>query len=141
MINFIKNRLKERTSLDGALLIGGGIAMLIAPINLVAYAMIAYGAWTLLKSEEQNHLGPLAVSADNQAQVGRPPWDQDSLPLIPKTPTQIHSTRNYTMAKTFTKTVRTVKNNKKTSQGNRNVKMASMNKSKKRSYKKYRGQG
>ena len=30
---------------------------------------------------------------------------------------------------------------KKTSQGNRNVKMASMNKSKKRSYKKYRGQG
>jgi hypothetical protein len=52
MINFIKNRLKERTSLDGALLIGGGIAMLIAPINLVAYAMIAYGAWTLLKSEE-----------------------------------------------------------------------------------------
>ena len=31
--------------------------------------------------------------------------------------------------------------NKKTSQGRRNIKMASMNKSKKRSYKKYRGQG
>lgn len=45
------------------------------------------------------------------------------------------------MAKTFTKTVRAVKNNKKTSQGNRNVKMSSMNKSKKRSYKKYKGQG
>jgi hypothetical protein len=34
-----------------------------------------------------------------------------------------------------------VKNNKKTSQGYNNVKMASMNKSKKRGYKKYRGQG
>jgi hypothetical protein len=52
MINWIKNRLKERTSLDGALLIGGGLAILIAPTSLVAYVMIAYGAWTLLKSEE-----------------------------------------------------------------------------------------
>ena len=34
-----------------------------------------------------------------------------------------------------------VKNNKKTSQGHKNVKMASMNKSRKRGYKKYRGQG
>jgi hypothetical protein len=31
--------------------------------------------------------------------------------------------------------------NKKTSQGHKNVKMASMNKGKKRGYKKYRGQG
>ena len=31
--------------------------------------------------------------------------------------------------------------NKRTSQGRRNIKKASMNKSKKRSYKKYRGQG
>lgn len=34
-----------------------------------------------------------------------------------------------------------MKNNKKTSQGNGNVKMSSMNKSKKRGHKKYRGQG
>ena len=33
------------------------------------------------------------------------------------------------------------KGNKKTSIGKRNVKFSSMNKSKKRSYKKYRGQG
>lgn len=38
------------------------------------------------------------------------------------------------MAKGFT-------SGKKTSIGRRNVKLASMNKSKKRSYKKYRGQG
>jgi len=36
---------------------------------------------------------------------------------------------------------RLVRNNKKTSQGFGNIKMASMNKSKKRSFKKYRGQG
>ena len=87
MIDFIKNRLKERTSLDGALLIGGGVIMLLAPVSLVAYAMIGYGAWTLWKPESQNHLGPLAVSADNQAQVGLPPWSQDSLPLTPKAQT------------------------------------------------------
>lgn len=34
-----------------------------------------------------------------------------------------------------------VKSNKKTSQGRRNLKMASMNKAKKRGFKKYRGQG
>lgn len=34
-----------------------------------------------------------------------------------------------------------LKGNKKTSQGRRNLKMASMNKAKKRGFKKYRGQG
>ena len=34
-----------------------------------------------------------------------------------------------------------LKNNKKTSQGTRNIKKSSMNKDNKRSYKKYRGQG
>lgn len=35
----------------------------------------------------------------------------------------------------------TVQNNKKTSIGRKNIKFATMNKSNKRSYKKYRGQG
>ena len=45
------------------------------------------------------------------------------------------------MAVKFASAVNVVKNNKKTSQGDKNVKRASMNKSKKRSFKKYRGQG
>jgi hypothetical protein len=46
------------------------------------------------------------------------------------------------MAKGVISTMRGhVTTNKKTSQGNGNVKFASMNKSAKRSYKKYRGQG
>lgn len=50
-MNWIKDRLIERTSLDGIVLIVSGVAMVIAPLNLIAYGMIAYGAWTLWKSE------------------------------------------------------------------------------------------
>ena len=52
MKNWIRDRIEERTSLDGAALIGGGVMMLIAPLTLVAYAMIAYGAWTIWKPED-----------------------------------------------------------------------------------------
>ena len=53
MKKFIIDRLSERTTLDGAVLIGAGVAFLIfKPIaSLVAYAAIAYGAYTLFKSE------------------------------------------------------------------------------------------
>jgi hypothetical protein len=52
--NWIMDRLKERTTLDGAVLIGAGVAFLIfKPIaSLVAYSAIAYGAWTLFKKEK-----------------------------------------------------------------------------------------
>lgn len=51
---WINARLSERTTLDGAVLIGAGVAFLIfKPIaSLVAYAAIAYGAWTLFKREK-----------------------------------------------------------------------------------------
>lgn len=50
-MNWVKSRLLERTSWDGIVLIVAGVAMVIAPLNLVAYGMIAYGAWTLWKAE------------------------------------------------------------------------------------------
>ena len=53
-MNWIKSRLKERTSWDGMVLIAGGVAMILMPISLVAYGMIAWGAWTLLKSESND---------------------------------------------------------------------------------------
>ena len=48
------DRLSERTSLDGAVIIGAGIAFLIfKPIaSIVAYGAIAYGAWTIYKRED-----------------------------------------------------------------------------------------
>ena len=50
-MSWLKNRLKERTTLDGVVLVASGIAMIMVPVNLIAYAMIAYGAWTIWKSE------------------------------------------------------------------------------------------
>ena len=54
MKKFITDRLSERTSLDGAVLIGAGIAFLIfKPIaSIVAYGAVAYGAWTIYKRED-----------------------------------------------------------------------------------------
>ena len=50
---WIKNRLTERTTLDGAVLVGVGVVILIAGpfAKLAAYAAIAYGAWTIWKGE------------------------------------------------------------------------------------------
>lgn len=53
MINWIKSRLKERTTLDGVALIAIGVITLMFDglITWAAYAAIAYGAWTIWKSE------------------------------------------------------------------------------------------
>tara|TARA_B100000073_G_scaffold267057_1_gene226670 strand:+ start:579 stop:734 length:156 start_codon:yes stop_codon:yes gene_type:complete len=51
-MDFIKDRLAERTTWDGSVLIVGGIVMILAPVNLIAYGMIAYGAWTIWKEED-----------------------------------------------------------------------------------------
>lgn len=53
MKNWIIKRLGERTTLDGAVLVGAGVAFLIfKPIaSLVAYGAIAYGVWTIWKKE------------------------------------------------------------------------------------------
>ena len=52
-IDWIKTRLDERTSWDGAMLIGIGVIILIAgPLaKLAAWVAIGYGAWTLWKRE------------------------------------------------------------------------------------------
>ena len=53
MKNWIKDRIEERTSWNGAALIAVGVVVLIAGpfAKLAAYAAIAYGAWTIWKSE------------------------------------------------------------------------------------------
>lgn len=51
--NWVSKAFKERTSWDGAVLIAFGIIVLIAkPLaGILAYGAIAYGAWTIWKSE------------------------------------------------------------------------------------------
>jgi len=50
---WINSRIEERTSWDGAMLIAVGLVVLIAGpfAKLAAYGAIAYGAWTIWKSE------------------------------------------------------------------------------------------
>ena len=53
MKSWINNRVAERTSWDGAALIAIGVVILFAGpfAKIAAYAAIAYGAWTIWKSE------------------------------------------------------------------------------------------
>jgi len=48
--NWIKERISERTSWDGALLVLIGFAVLLASpfVNMIAYAAIAWGLYTFL---------------------------------------------------------------------------------------------
>lgn len=52
-MKWLSDRLNERTSLDGVVLIVVGVLFLIfKPIAIItAYAAIAYGCWTFYKSE------------------------------------------------------------------------------------------
>ena len=53
MIDWIKNRISERTSWDGAAIIALGLMVLfLAPLAKIAAGIaIAYGIWTIWKSE------------------------------------------------------------------------------------------
>jgi hypothetical protein len=50
-MNWIKGRLKERTTLDGAILIAAGAAFIVlGPLaKLAAYGAIVYGIFTIVK--------------------------------------------------------------------------------------------
>ena len=51
---WIKAIVEERTSMDGTILIGLGLIVLIAGpfAKLAAYSAITYGAWTIWKKED-----------------------------------------------------------------------------------------
>ena len=53
-VNWVKSRIDERTSWDGAVLIAVGVVILIAGpfAKLAAWGAIVYGAWTLWKREK-----------------------------------------------------------------------------------------
>ena len=49
---WIMARLKERTTLDGAVLVIAGRAILWDPRKMIGLGCIAYGAWTIWKKED-----------------------------------------------------------------------------------------
>ena len=53
-MDFLKERVEERTSWDGGMLIAVGVVcLLFAPlVKGAAWAAVIYGAWTLFKGEK-----------------------------------------------------------------------------------------
>jgi hypothetical protein len=51
--SWLKNRLQERSTWDGIILVGAGVAFLVLEpfAKLIAYGAIVYGAWTIWKNE------------------------------------------------------------------------------------------
>ena len=47
-MDYFMDRLKEKTSHGGLGLVVVGVLMLVAPVDLVAYAAIAYGGYQIL---------------------------------------------------------------------------------------------
>jgi len=53
-VSWIKGRIAERTSWDAGVIIAGSLAVIFLGgiVKLAAYAGLAYGIWTLVKSED-----------------------------------------------------------------------------------------
>jgi hypothetical protein len=51
--NLLKQRLAERSTIDGVVMVAAGAAIIIfSPLTkLIAYAAIVYGAWTIWKKD------------------------------------------------------------------------------------------
>ena len=52
-VDWLKNRLKERSTWDGIILVAAGIAFLVLEpfAKIIAYGAIVYGGWTIWKNE------------------------------------------------------------------------------------------
>ena len=54
MLDYIKSRIKERTSWDGGVIIAGSLAIILfgGIVKIAAWAGLAYGIWTLVMKED-----------------------------------------------------------------------------------------
>lgn len=52
-MNWLKTKLTERSSMDGILMVAAGAAIIVfSPLTqMIAYAAIAWGAWTIWRKE------------------------------------------------------------------------------------------
>ena len=53
VVDWTKNRLQERSTWDGIILVGAGVAFLVIEpfAKIIAYGAILYGSWTIWKNE------------------------------------------------------------------------------------------
>ena len=52
MLDYIKSRIKERTSWDGGVIIAGSLAIILfgGIVKIAAWAGLAYGIWAIVKN-------------------------------------------------------------------------------------------
>jgi hypothetical protein len=52
-MNWLKSKISERSSFDGILMVAAGAAIIVfSPLTqMIAYAAIAWGAWTIWRKE------------------------------------------------------------------------------------------
>ena len=48
-MNWLKSKLTQGNSYEGIALVAAGVVMIMAPLNLIAYAMVVYGAIKIIK--------------------------------------------------------------------------------------------
>lgn len=48
-MNWLKSKIGQSNSWEGIALVAAGVVMIMAPLNLVAYGMVAYGAIKIIK--------------------------------------------------------------------------------------------
>jgi hypothetical protein len=53
-LDWVKARIKERTSWDGGVIIAGSLAIILfgGIVKLAAWAGLAYGIWTIISKED-----------------------------------------------------------------------------------------
>jgi len=47
-MNYLKNRLKERTTLDGVVMMAAALLIIVLPMSLIAGCLFGYGMYTAL---------------------------------------------------------------------------------------------
>jgi len=54
MLEYVKSRIKERTSWDGGVIIAGSLAIILfgGIVKMAAWAGLAYGIWAIVKKED-----------------------------------------------------------------------------------------
>ena len=82
-VKWVKDRVDERTSWDGAVLIACGLVILLAgPLaKIAAWGAIGYGAWTIWKKKTNMKLTEGLLCSDNSDDSGSYGRSHYSIPM------------------------------------------------------------
>lgn len=50
-MNWLKSKFTQSNTYEGAVILAAGVMMVVAPLNLIAYGMVIYGAIKIIKDQ------------------------------------------------------------------------------------------